>query len=129
MNPLLRCVLTPLVAGLVATAASAQVQRNFPATALRGTLQFGEAPQVALNGKPARLSPGSRIRDAKNLLVMPAALAGQKWVVHYTLEPLGLVHDVWLLRDDEIARKPWPATPQEAQAWRFDPVAQTWTKP
>ena len=26
------------------------------------------------------------------------------------------------------ARKPWPATPQEAQGWRFDPIAQAWSR-
>jgi hypothetical protein len=36
---------------------------------------------------------------------------------------------VWILTADEAARKPWPTTPAEAQAWSFDPVAQAWTKP
>ena len=26
------------------------------------------------------------------------------------------------------ARKPWPTTPQEAQSWRFDPIARVWSR-
>jgi hypothetical protein len=36
---------------------------------------------------------------------------------------------VWVLRTTEVAVKPWPETPEQAQAWQFDPAAQTWTKP
>ena len=32
------------------------------------------------------------------------------------------------LTADEAARKPWPATPEEAQRWEFNPAAQTWTR-
>jgi hypothetical protein len=50
--------------------------------------------------------------------------------VHYTIEPTtGLVLDVWILNTAERAREPWPATPEQARAWRFDPTAQTWTRP
>jgi hypothetical protein len=129
MNTLIRCVLTVTVAAMLAASATAQVQRNFPATALRGEIVIGTAPEVALNGQLARLSPGARIRDTQNMLVMSGALQGQKFIVHYTLEPLGLIHDVWILRADEAARKPWPTTPKQAQEWRFDPVAQTWSTP
>jgi hypothetical protein len=129
MNTLIRCVLTAALAACTATSTLAQVQRNFPATALRGEVVFGTAPELALNGKPARLSPGARIRDTQNMLVMTGALQGRKYIVHYTLEPLGLVHDVWILRTDEAARKPWPATLKQAQEWRFDPVAQSWSLP
>ena len=32
-------------------------------------------------------------------------------------------------KEAEAARKPWPSTPAEAAAWRFDGAAQTWSKP
>jgi len=105
------------------------LQRFFPATALRGELQFGQPPEVLLNGQSARLSPGTRIWNETNMLTMSGALIGQKRIVHYTIDPLGTVKDVWLLRADELARKPWPVTTAQAQSWRFDPAAQTWTKP
>ena len=127
-----RCVLaaTAVAAALLgALPACAQVVRNFPANALRGQISFTEPPTILLNGKEARLSPGSRIRDMQNMQVLRGALTGQKWVVNYTLEPLGMVHDVWILRDDEIAKKPWPRTMEQALSWTFDPIGQTWTKP
>jgi hypothetical protein len=121
-------LLAPLAAPLPASAQEA-VMRNFPATALRGQIAFGIAPEIVVNGKiPARLSPGARIRGTNNLLVMSAALTGQTWRVNYTIDPLGQVHDVWILRPDELAR-PWPTTPSEAAALVFDPAAQAWSRP
>lgn len=129
---MLRCVQAALAIGVAivcAAPACAQVQRNFPATALRGELVVLQPPEVLLNGKPARLAPGARIRDMGNLLVMSGALVNLKLTVNYTLEHHGMLLDVWVLRDDERARQPWPRTPAEAQAWAFDPAAQSWTKP
>src|SRR6185503_5907193 len=105
------------------------VQRGFPATALRGEISFGQPPEVLLNGQPARLSPAARIRGTNNLLVISGALMGQKAVVNYVIDPLGLVQDVWILTDAERAKQPWPTKAADARAWSFDPVAQIWTKP
>jgi len=126
---MLRCA--PLIAALVATAlpAAAQLQRNFPATALRGELRVTQAPEALLNNRPARLAPGSRIRGTDNMLLMSGAVAGAPLLVHYTLDTNGLVLDVWVLTPAEAARKPWPATPEQAQSWRFSPDSQTWSRP
>jgi hypothetical protein len=105
------------------------LMRRFPRTALRGEITFGAFPQVAVNGNAAQLSPGSRVRDAGNMIALPGALQGHKYVVDYTVDPMGLVQDVWILRPDEIAVQPWPRTPLEAQTWAFDENAQTWAKP
>jgi hypothetical protein len=126
---MLRCVSLAAAAVAIALPAAAQtVQRHFPQNALRGEIVFGAPPQILLNGQPARLAPGARIRGLDNMLVMTGALAGGKAAVNYTYEINGLVHDVWILTASEQAKKPWPATPQEAQAWRFDPAAQAWSK-
>ncbi len=126
---MIRCV-TLLAASLIAAApASAQFARNFPASALRGEMTVLQPPEVLLNGRSARLAPGSRIRDENNLLVMSGALAQRKAVVHYTLDNAGLLLDVWLLTPAERARQPWPVTPAQAQTWLFDPVGQTWRRP
>jgi hypothetical protein len=114
---------------IAAAPATAQVQRNFPSNALRGTVQFVAASQVVLNGTTARLSPGARIRGANNMIAMSATLAGQKLVVNYTVDGQGELHDIWILTAQEAARLPWPTSAAEAQAWRFDPAAQTWTRP
>lgn len=114
---------------LPASHALAQAQRQFPKSALRGELQFGAPPEVMLNGHAARLAPGARIRAENNLVLMSAALVGRQASVNYTLEPGGLVKEVWILTAQEKASKPWPTTQQEAQTWTFDFGTQTWSKP
>lgn len=126
-----RCVpaFMATAAALAAPLAAAQFTRTFPATALRGDLVVVQPPDVLVNGQPARLAPGVRIKGANNLLQMSASLVGVKLVVNYTVDPYGLVHDVWILNPGESAVEPWPRTLKQAQAWSFDPAAQTWTKP
>lgn len=125
-----RCLAVATAAIVFASSAAAQVQRNFPQNALRGVITFGAPPQLLLNGKTAQLAPGARIRGLDNMLVMSGAVMNLKATVNYTFEDTtGLIKDVWLLRPEEIARKPWPETPAEAQKWQFDPAAQAWTKP
>jgi hypothetical protein len=105
-----------------------QPPRSFTAATLRGELQVLQPPEVLLNGRPARLAPGARIRGQDNLLLMSGAMQGQRLVVHYTRDTQGNLMEVWVLRPSELARRPWPATPQQAAAWRFDPASQTWSR-
>ncbi len=78
--------------------ATAQTQqRQFPAAARRATLQVTQPPEVLINGTPARLSPGARIRDSNNLLVMSASLVGMTVLVNYLRDAQGLIHEVWIL--------------------------------
>jgi hypothetical protein len=114
---------------LPVSAAHAQVQRQFPNTALRGDAQFGLPPELLLNGQPARLAPGARVHGLDNMLVLSGGLTGVRGTVNYTIDTLGQLHEVWLLRAEEAARQPWPKTPQEAAAWSFDFGSQTWSKP
>jgi hypothetical protein len=85
-------------------------------------------PDATMNGQPARLAPGSRIRGEDNLLQMSAALAGRKLIVHYTRETSGLLFDIWVLNPAELANRTWPRSEAEAQTLVFDPVGQTWSK-
>ncbi|MEO8079844.1 MAG: hypothetical protein ABI641_04890 [Caldimonas sp.] len=126
---LLACVLALLLSCASDTPADSSPQRNFPQKALRGDLTFGITPEVRLNGRPARLAPGARIHDANNMTVVPGGLTGGRFLVHYTTDLYGLVHDVWILTPSEAAREPWPTTPEEAQKWIFSPSAQAWAKP
>jgi hypothetical protein len=124
-----RCLISAVTAAIVVTMpVAAQTQRSFPQNALRGVITFGAPPQIQLNGKAAQLAPGSRIRGQDNFLTMSGGLVGTKAIVNYTLDSPGVVKDVWLLRQEEIAMKPWPVTPEQAQTWEFDPAAQTWTR-
>jgi hypothetical protein len=130
MNTMYRCAFAVLAAAVLMAPATAQVQRAFPPTALRGAIVMSDPPDITLNGKAARLAPGSRIRNQNNMLEMAGTLAGQRLLVNYTFEnTTGLVKDVWILRAEEAAVRPWPTTLEEAQSWVFDPAAQTWTKP
>ena len=63
------------------------------------------------------------------MLAMSASLSGGRFTAHYTVDGGGEVRDVWILRADELAIRPWPETTKQAQTWAFDPTAQRWTKP
>lgn len=102
--------LTALLALLLWSAAhfpaSAQyLPRQFPPAALRGTLQITAPPEVLLNGKSERLSPGARIKGTNNLLVMSASLVGSTVLVNYVRETHGLIHQVWILSPQEAQEK------------------------
>ena len=86
--------------------AAAQIAvRQFPAAAKRATLEVKTPPDVLLNGAPARLSPGARIHGLTNMLVMSGQMTRQRLVVNYTLDPQGLVHEVWILSEAEAQQK------------------------
>ena len=134
MNTMYRCAALSLVIALAAVAvpapASAQMQRAFPQNTLRGAMVFGEDRQVTLNGRVTQLSPGARVRNQDNMIVQPGSLTGARLLVHYTLDMGGpQVRDVWVLRADEAAIKPWPSTLEESQTWVYDATTMTWVKP
>lgn len=79
--------------------------RNFPDDALRGQLRVIDVPTILLDGREDRFSPGVRIRDARNLSVVSAAITGQDLRINYTRDAAGLVREVWVLSPDE-ARAP-----------------------
>ena len=79
--------------------------RNFPATALRGEMVVLAPPAITMDGKADQLSPGARIRDANNMLVMSGTLINQTLVVNYLRENMGNVHQVWILNSEEIKQK------------------------
>ncbi|WP_067065612.1 hypothetical protein [Roseateles chitosanitabidus] len=120
-------------AGLfAASTAYAQIvpgHRYFPQRALRGELIVGVAPDVTLNGKAARLAPGARIRNAVDQWASPGSLFNTKLIVIYTTDMNGLLMDVWVLNDVELANKSWPTTVQQASTLVFDPASQVWRKP
>lgn len=109
-----RCRLFPGTRHLLASAlalatlsafAQSALVRPFPATALRGTMVVTQPPVITMDGKPAQLSPGARIKGSNNLLLLSGALVGQELTVNYTVEQHGMVHDVWILNEAEAAEK------------------------
>jgi hypothetical protein len=107
-RPCAAALVLAVLLGSVAPFAPAQTadpQRIPPmaANAQRGLLLVTNPPEVLLNGQPARLAPGARIRDRNNLLVVSGALQGRELPVRYTLDSLGLLHEVWVLTATEAA--------------------------
>jgi hypothetical protein len=102
--------------------------RNFPQNALRGKIVFGTPPAITMNGVATNMAMGYRIHGQNNLLVMSAQLVGSTATVDYSTDVEGHVYEVWILTGNEIA-KLWPTTADQAAAWAFDAISQTWTKP
>jgi hypothetical protein len=124
-----RCAALGLAGLAFASAVAAQVPRLFPPQALRGELSGTAPPDVLLNGNPARLAPGARVRNEENRFEVIGTLSGRKLVVHYTVDAGGQLLDIWILTPSERANQPWPTTPEQARAWQFDPIAQKWVRP
>ena len=99
------CVALAGLALVLPRPASAQhIQRYAPKDVVPGQLVVTAPPEITLDGKPDRLSPGSRIRDLNNLIVLSGAMAGQTLPVVYRRDTAGLVHEVWILTADEYAK-------------------------
>lgn len=79
--------------------------RPFPQAALRGELTVQAPPEITLNGKTERLTPGARIFNADNNLVLSGSLINQKLLVNYMRDASGQVHQVWILTRQEAAEK------------------------
>jgi hypothetical protein len=75
--------------------------RDFPKNALRGDMVVLAPPEISMDGKPDRLSPGARLRDSSNLLVLTGQILNQKLTVNYLRDNMGLVQQVWILNDAE----------------------------
>ncbi len=108
LGPLVGSWRVALMAGMMTlcTTGSAQMAvRQFPAAALRGVLEVTDPPTVLINGTPARLSPGARIKGVHNLIVLSGTLVGQRVLVNYVRDSHGLLHDVWILNEQEAQEK------------------------
>jgi hypothetical protein len=97
-------VLTGMVLLLTTVSPAQTAVRLFPANALRGVLEVTEPPMVLINGEPARLSPGARIKGVNNLIVLSGTLVGQRLLVNFVRDGQGMLHDVWILNEQELQR-------------------------
>lgn len=96
-----------LVLGLCLAVGVAQAQgfvREAPKDVKPGRMVVTAPPEISMDGKPDRLSPGSRIRDTNNMLVLSGSVVGQTLPVVYRRDPMGMVHEVWVLTADEYAK-------------------------
>ena len=103
MNRWIRILLasSALLAGL---AVAQGIRREAPKDVVLGQLVVTAPPQVTMDGKPDRLSPGSRIRDLNNMLVLSGSIVGKQLPVVYRRDGAGLVHEVWILTEAEYAK-------------------------
>ncbi len=102
--PLALLLALPAAAQTAASDGSLSV-RQFPKAALRGVLVVKAPPEVSLNGKPDRLSPGARIRNLNNNFTVPGALIDQELLVNYTRDSMGQIYEVWVLTAEEAKEK------------------------
>lgn len=93
--------------------------RNFPVGTLRGRLLVVDAPEIRLDDKADRMSPGVRIRNAQNMLMTPASVIGQPLIVNYTRDVSGLVSLVWILSETEAATTRTSAEKPFLNFWPF----------
>jgi hypothetical protein len=79
--------------------------RQFPKAAMRGEMVVKNHPLLTLNGKPEQLSPGARIFDKNNYLVLSGQLVNQELLVNYVRDGGGQIHQVWILNSEEAKEK------------------------
>ena len=105
MNRCLRTLLAPVAIVLTLGSACAQdiIRQTIPGNAKLGVMKVTLPPEVLMDGKVDRLSPGARIRAENNMMVVSGALSGQSLLVAYVREPQGMLHDVWILNAAERA--------------------------
>jgi len=90
-----------------ATAASAQIEsiRSAPKDVKPAIIAVSATPPIIqVDGKDDRFSPGARIRDRNNRLVLTGVLAGKSVYTVYKRDGAGLVHEVWLLNEEEYKK-------------------------
>jgi hypothetical protein len=105
MNRCIRTLLAPVAIVITLASAHAQdiVRQTIPGDAKLGVMQVTLPPEVLIDGKVDRLSPGARIRAENNMMVVSGALSGQQLLVAFKREPNGMLHDVWILNAAERA--------------------------
>jgi hypothetical protein len=90
--------------GFFPAALAQGIQRSAPKDVVLGRLVVTAPPQITIDGKPDRLSPGSRIRDLNNMVVLSGGIVGQALPVVYRRDAAGLVHEVWILTPEEYGK-------------------------
>ena len=106
MNRWIRFALVGITFATAAFAATAQgFVREAPRDVKPGIMAVSATPPIiTMDDKADRLSPGARIRDVNNMLVLTGALANKTVYTVYRRDGSGLVHEVWLLTEGEYAK-------------------------
>jgi hypothetical protein len=83
------------------TGAQAPGLRLIPADARYGEFELVAYPEATIDGKAMRLAAGAQIRDARNMIALPATVSGRHPAL-YRIDPTGQLSRVWLLAPEEI---------------------------
>ena len=106
MNRWIRTALLGLSLATAALAATAQgIVREAPTDVKPGIMAVSATPPIiTMDGKADRLSPGARVRDLNNMMVLSGALANKTLYTVYKRDSSGMVHEVWLLTEAEYEK-------------------------
>ena len=99
---MLRVFLTAVLFTFAALAAQAQL-RTIPADAKRATISHVQGMTVEINGKRTDLAAGAQIRDANNMIMLPAALPAGA-LVKVMPDMQGQPWRIWILSPQEAAQ-------------------------
>jgi hypothetical protein len=105
MNRWTRSTAAALAFAATAVAAQITTERGAPLGVKPAIIAVSATPPVIqVDGKADRFSPGARIRDRQNMLVLTGNLAGKSVYTVYKRDGAGLVHEVWLLNEEEFRK-------------------------
>jgi hypothetical protein len=105
MNRWTRSAAAALAFAATAVAAQITTERGAPLGVKPAIISVSATPPIIqVDGKDDRFSPGVRIRDRQNLLVLTGNLAGKSVYSVYKRDGAGLVHEVWLLNEEEFRK-------------------------
>jgi hypothetical protein len=96
-----RSIAILLLAGC-ATAAFGQL-RTLPQNAELGEFRHVHGMTVTIDGTERLLAPGAQVRDATNLIIVPAAIPAGA-IAKYTVDAQGMVFRVWILTPLEASQ-------------------------
>ncbi len=99
---MIRILLATVLFSLAASAAQAQL-RTIPADAKRVTMSHVQGMTVEMDGKKTELAAGAQIRDARNMILLPATLPSGS-LVKFMPDAQGHVWRVWILSPQEAAQ-------------------------
>jgi hypothetical protein len=102
-----------LIVVLCLTATALLAARNFPQDARFGELTRFSYPYATIGDKTLRMSPGAKIYNEQNLIIMPAAMR-QQGAVLYRLDNAGALSAIWLLTAQEAASYASKSAPKPA---------------
>jgi hypothetical protein len=106
----LAALLTVLGLASAALSPAAWPERLLPRNAHFGEMTRFAYPLVTISTRILHMSPGARIYNQQNLMIMPSAMPPRAKVM-FTLDTAGDLSGLWLLTAQEAARYRLPSVP------------------